>query len=347
MKSIEPIQDFVFISATVAAVPRHRRAPQPINLTVKFSGGVSASWQRSLEEVRQAATNVWQQLSEVSCFTLGPCQPPWLFRLASNTGLLHGLRNRPCRWAWQHLLAFQLHESDNLINPRMKATRCRNVCGTHHLRPDPTPYSCLCVSPVKAHSYTVPAHSCRCCTETKAICSASLLPPAAIAMTPAYARLLRFLYYSSLLLHPSTAHLYWAVNPFPCGATFSCVCLQTAGQCLRRNFLAMLDSTSQVDAHALAPTDISNAAALQQLSQPAQSLLLRLLLRKGPWFRVRALAYEDVPDVDANVAELLAARLLIPATPRLATPFTSPEQDLVSQGALWRCWLVCCHGTLG
>lgn len=65
VKAIEPIQDFVSVSATVAAAPRHKRAPQPINLTIKFSGGVSASWQRSLEDVSQAATNVWQQLSEV------------------------------------------------------------------------------------------------------------------------------------------------------------------------------------------------------------------------------------------------------------------------------------------
>lgn len=65
VEAVDPILDFVSISAVVAAPPRHKRAPQAVHLTVKFSGGQSASWQRSLEDVSKAATHVWQQLSEV------------------------------------------------------------------------------------------------------------------------------------------------------------------------------------------------------------------------------------------------------------------------------------------
>lgn len=110
--------------------------------------------------------------------------------------------------------------------------------------------------------------------------------------------------------------------------------LQTAGQCLRRNFLAMLDSTCDVDAHALAARDTHNADMLRRLTHAAQSLLLRLLLRRGPWFRVRSLVYEDVTDVDATVAELVAAGLLTSATPA-STPQATPhsQQSQSGQGA--------------
>lgn len=148
VKSIEPIQDFVSISATVAAVPRHRRAPQPVNLTVKFSGGVSASWQKSLEDVGQAAKNVWQQLSEVCYFTWRPCRPNRLSRPTSTTGRLHCVRNRPCTRALKNLLAMQLLESDSLTESTTKATatRCRYICGLSHLTSRLLPYSCLCIS---------------------------------------------------------------------------------------------------------------------------------------------------------------------------------------------------------
>lgn len=96
---------------------------------------------------------------------------------------------------------------------------------------------------------------------------------------------------------------------------------QTTGQCLLRNFLAMLEATCEQDAHALAPADMRRAAALSRLPQPAQSLLLRLLLRKGPWFRVRCLAYEDVEDVDAATADLVSSGLL--TMPRVHPPSPS------------------------
>ena len=46
---------------------------------------------------------------------------------------------------------------------------------------------------------------------------------------------------------------------------------------------------------------------LQELDAPAQCLFLRLLQRKRSWFRMAALSYTEVPDVDAAVACLVAA----------------------------------------
>ncbi len=46
---------------------------------------------------------------------------------------------------------------------------------------------------------------------------------------------------------------------------------------------------------------------LQELDAPAQCLFLRLFQRKRSWFRMAALSYTEVPDVDAAVACLVAA----------------------------------------
>jgi hypothetical protein len=56
--------------------------------------------------------------------------------------------------------------------------------------------------------------------------------------------------------------------------------------------------------HALSEADLNSADTMRGLAAPCQSLLLRLLLRKGPWFRVDSLCYEDVEDVDAAVRAL-------------------------------------------
>ena len=43
-----------------------------------------------------------------------------------------------------------------------------------------------------------------------------------------------------------------------------------------------------------------------QLPQPSQALLVRLLMRQGPWFRAGKLVYEEIGDVDRAAAPLLA-----------------------------------------
>lgn len=47
-------------------------------------------------------------------------------------------------------------------------------------------------------------------------------------------------------------------------------------------------------------------AQFARLPQPAQALLVRLLMRRGPWFRAAKLAYEEIPDIPAAAAHLLA-----------------------------------------
>ncbi|MCV2218484.1 VRR-NUC domain-containing protein [Thauera sp. Sel9] len=42
-----------------------------------------------------------------------------------------------------------------------------------------------------------------------------------------------------------------------------------------------------------------------QLPQPAQALMVRLLMRRGPWFRADKLAYEEIPDIAGAAAPLL------------------------------------------
>ena len=47
-------------------------------------------------------------------------------------------------------------------------------------------------------------------------------------------------------------------------------------------------------------------AQFAQLPQPSQALLVRLLMRQGPWFRAGKLVYEEIGDVDHAAAPLLA-----------------------------------------
>jgi len=47
-------------------------------------------------------------------------------------------------------------------------------------------------------------------------------------------------------------------------------------------------------------------AQFAQLPQPAQALMARLLMRRGPWFRARKLVYEEIPDIDGAAAPLVA-----------------------------------------
>ncbi len=47
-------------------------------------------------------------------------------------------------------------------------------------------------------------------------------------------------------------------------------------------------------------------AQFAQLPQPSQALLVRLLMRQGPWFRASKLVYEEIGDVEHAAAPLLA-----------------------------------------
>ena len=50
----------------------------------------------------------------------------------------------------------------------------------------------------------------------------------------------------------------------------------------------------------------SFVASFAQLPQPSQALMVRLLMRRGPWFRADKLVYDEIADIDAAAAPLLA-----------------------------------------
>lgn len=85
---------------------------------------------------------------------------------------------------------------------------------------------------------------------------------------------------------------------------------ESAGERLRRHYADILGMVALHDSHLLDEADKLVITALHSLDVQAQALLLRLRFRKGPWFRVAALAYADVDDVDAAISALKAAGLL-------------------------------------
>ena len=67
----------------------------------------------------------------------------------------------------------------------------------------------------------------------------------------------------------------------------------------------------------------------QDCSLPQQHLLLRLWARRGPWFRVGALRYDEVPDATATASALCAAGLLtsVGAPLTVPNPHTNPHHN--------------------
>jgi len=78
----------------------------------------------------------------------------------------------------------------------------------------------------------------------------------------------------------------------------------------RDNFLELLDFVESRYATALRPKDIDFAARFRACDTDAQRLLVRLLMRKGPLFRVDRIQYNEIAAVPAAIAELVANRLL-------------------------------------
>lgn len=68
-KSLQPLMDFVAVTATVSSKPKRVTSPLPITLSVKFTAGKSHFWQQALEDVCKASNSVRQHFSEV-CFIL-------------------------------------------------------------------------------------------------------------------------------------------------------------------------------------------------------------------------------------------------------------------------------------
>lgn len=84
----------------------------------------------------------------------------------------------------------------------------------------------------------------------------------------------------------------------------------------------------------------------------SQALLVRMLMRRGPWFRASRLAYEEIPDSVEAAAPLLALGWLDADTPmtldELFALHTRPELDRLfaatpakGRGARRTCWPRC------
>ncbi len=72
------------------------------------------------------------------------------------------------------------------------------------------------------------------------------------------------------------------------------------------NFVRALDWLRTRYADVLGAPEQDFIARFAQLPEPAQALLVRLVMRRGPWFRAGKLAYEEIGDIHTAAAPLLA-----------------------------------------
>ncbi|GMH37362.1 hypothetical protein BSKO_05235 [Bryopsis sp. KO-2023] len=86
---------------------------------------------------------------------------------------------------------------------------------------------------------------------------------------------------------------------------------QLFGHSLEANFGTILDSIQKHDSHLLDDQERTFLKTYLHLSKPSKCLFLRLLMRKGPWFRTCSFAYEEVSDVESAVKELVGGRFCV------------------------------------
>ena len=72
------------------------------------------------------------------------------------------------------------------------------------------------------------------------------------------------------------------------------------------NFQRALDWIAERYGDLLDETEQAFLARFAQLPQPSRALMVRLLMRRGPWFLADKLAYEEIPDIAGAAAPLLA-----------------------------------------
>lgn len=72
------------------------------------------------------------------------------------------------------------------------------------------------------------------------------------------------------------------------------------------NFQRALDWIAERYGDLLDAAEQSFLAGFAQLPQPSQALMVRLLMRRGPWFRADKLAYDEIAGIDTAAAPLLA-----------------------------------------
>ncbi len=78
------------------------------------------------------------------------------------------------------------------------------------------------------------------------------------------------------------------------------------------NFRLALAALKERYAGLLNASEAEFIGRFAELGEPAQCLLTRLVMRKGPYFRRATLHYAEVPDLDSAVQELAALRWLDP-----------------------------------
>jgi HD superfamily phosphodiesterase len=73
------------------------------------------------------------------------------------------------------------------------------------------------------------------------------------------------------------------------------------------NFLAVLQDVAERYGDLLLPSERARSETFLGLPGPAQRLYVRMLSRRGPWFRTDALAYAEIEDLPAALRDLEAA----------------------------------------
>jgi hypothetical protein len=96
------------------------------------------------------------------------------------------------------------------------------------------------------------------------------------------------------------------------------------------DFMAVIAGVRARYAEHLSADEQDYLAKLDALSQPAQRLYARLVNRRGPFFRVKRLAYPEIADAGTAIAELVAAGFLLRhagahAPAQILACFTYPE----------------------
>ena len=103
------------------------------------------------------------------------------------------------------------------------------------------------------------------------------------------------------------------------------------------NFQRALDWIGQRYGDLLDAPEQEFLTRFTQLPQPSQALMVRLLMRRGPWFRAGKLAYEEIPDIAGAAGPLLALGWLDASQPmaldELFALHTKPELLQLFAGA--------------
>ncbi|KAB2892463.1 MAG: VRR-NUC domain-containing protein, partial [Burkholderiaceae bacterium] len=103
------------------------------------------------------------------------------------------------------------------------------------------------------------------------------------------------------------------------------------------NFQRALDWLGERYGDLLDGAEQAFLARFARLPQPSRALMVRLLMRRGPWFRAGRLVYEEIPDIGGAAAPLLALGWLDAGAPmelhELFALHTKPELLALFAGA--------------